>query len=157
MRTLIVLIFFTFINLSAQDLDSVSDINACSDVKLDKIATLLGWDANNIEIEPMELSDKTMSSSCKFTYDNEELTIDIEDLGAVDLMPTHTNHYVVSEGSYDAETEELVYEMNRFVQKYHVSIKFKTKRSDDVMYELLEGISNQIELKSQQGIITYKF
>lgn len=157
MRTIIALIFFVFINLSAQELGKVNSINACSDMKIDKIATLLGWEANKIEIEPMELSDETMSSSCKFTYAQEELTIDIEDLGAVDVMPTHINHYVISEGSYDAETEFLVYEMNRFVQKYHVSIKLKTKRSDEGMYELLEGISNQIELKSQEGIITYKF
>ena len=157
MRTLIALIFFTFINLSAQELDIPIDINACSDVKLDKIAALLDWDTNSIEVEPMELSDKTMSSSCKFTYDKEELIIDIEDLGAVEVMPTHINHYIVSEGSYDAETEELVYELNRFVHKYHVNIKFKTKRSEEGMYEILEGISNQIELKSQQGIITYKY
>ncbi|MFA7326868.1 MAG: hypothetical protein WC121_09405 [Candidatus Kapaibacterium sp.] len=157
MKTIIVLIFFAFIYLPAQEPDKIKNTDACSDVKLVQIATLLGWDSEKVEVEPMELSDKTMSSSCKFIFGQEELIIDIEDIGYVEVLPTHIEHYVISEGSYNAETEFLIYEMNSLIKTYHISLKFKTNRSDEGMYEILESISNQIELKSPDSVVTYKF
>lgn len=157
MKTIIVLIFFAFIYLPAQEPDKIKTTDACSDAKLVQIATLLGWDLEKVEVEPMELSDKTISSSCKFIFGQEELTIDIEDMGYVEALPTHINHYVVSEGSYNTDTEVLIYEMNRLIDTYHISLKLKTNRSEEDMYVILENISNQIELKQLDSVITYKF
>lgn len=157
MKTLVALIFFISINLSAQEPVITRITDACTDVKIVQIAAMLGWDLDKIEVEPMELSDKTMSSSCKFIFGQEELIIDIEDIGYVEVLPTHIEHYVISEGSYNAETEFLIYEMNSLIKTYHISLKFKTNRSDEGMYEILEGVTNQIELKPQDSVVTYKF
>jgi hypothetical protein len=157
MKTLIALIFFAFIYLSAQQSDNIERSDACKDVRIVQIANLLGWDLDKIEVEPMELSDKSMSSSCKYTFGEEELTIDIEEIGFIKMLPNNINHYIISEGSYSNETEMLIYEMNQLISTYQISLKFKTNRSDEGMYELLEKISNQIELKSTDSVITYKF
>ncbi len=157
MKTLFVLIFFAFIYLSAQEPVESEATDACSDVKIVQIANLLGWELDRIEVEPMELSDKTMSSSCKYTFEHEELTVDIEDIGFIKILPNDIDHYIISEGSYNNDKEMLVYEMNRLIGTYQISLKFKTNRSDEDMYELLESISNQIDLKSTDSVITYKF
>lgn len=137
---------------SMQDSTKSDDIQVCEIVDLDQIAAILGWNASNVKSEPLS-SSNAKSGVCRYTYNDEELIVRATD----DAKPSDVNTlFTTVGGSFDKETGEQIFEMNKIIKKLKVSLYFKTKRVVNEAYELMENITDLVNKNHSSSSGTVK-
>ena len=140
---LIVTILLCFLaNLSAQDNYSISN-----DIELNTLSNLLDWDESKVEYKSTPSVDTTQTSSCIYYHKNEILEVNLIENNGIGIFDVDSYDLKIADGSFNEEKDEITFEYNERRGYYIINIKFTTKRYYKGIEELLNEISNLLNLK----------
>lgn len=138
----------------------------CEQLDVDKLNSLLEWESSKTTFESSSSVKETVTNSCNYQNKSETLEISVNDsywdnvIISADsnknsIKVVSSKHYyksdghnlTVAPGSFDANTGEITYEYFEVRNFFKITMRFRTKRSYDLIENLFSEFSKLIEFK----------
>lgn len=148
MRKILFLLLFSFAAFSvslAKDEPDNSRYDVCEKVDKGQIASILGWNAAATEVETLTSSSGRSLGVCRYTYQGEELIINIKEKLDSKNYAGSFNSYSSVKGDNNPDSGETIHKLTYLHSKYEIEFNYKSAEFTDDAFKLLSDIGKIIE------------